>query len=135
MTHFWLRVADISLLAFHTSLVLFNCTGWIWKRTRRWHLATLAATAASWIILGIWFGAGYCLCTDLHWRVKAALGEKVTEQTYIQYLVAHLTGWTPSADLASNAAAGVFVVVTILSITLNIRDRKSDRASPARTAA
>ena len=126
---FLLHVADISLFVFHTALVLFNCLGWIWARTRRWHLGTLGATAASWFILGIWFGPGYCLCTDLHWRVRTALGEKITEQGYIQYLVARLTGWRPDAQFASNVTAAIFVVVLILSVWLNVRDWKIRKAS------
>ena len=126
---FLLHVADWLLFAFHAVLVLFNCTGWIWRRTRGLHLATLGATAASWFLLGIWFGPGYCLCTDLHWRVRVALGQQITERTYIQYLVARLTGWRPDADLASNVTAGVFVAVSILSIWLNLRDWRRRRSS------
>jgi len=119
---FWLKVADVALFTFHTLIVLFNCTGWIWKKTRRWHLVTMGAVIFSWFFLGIWFGFGYCLCTDLHWRVRIALGEKVTEQTYVQYLVERLTGWRPNADLASNVTAAVFAVALGLSLWLNIRD-------------
>ena len=124
-----LALADYALFLFHTSLVLFNCTGWIWRRTRRWHLATLAATATSWVILGIWFGPGYCVCTDLHWRVRAALGQHVTEQTYIQYLVARLTGWVPPVDLATSVTAAVFAFAVVLSLLLNKRDLSQARCS------
>lgn len=122
-----LHIADIGLFLFHTLLVLFNCLGWIWARTRRWHLATLGATAASWLILGIWFGTGYCLCTDLHWRVRAALGERVQESTYIQYLIARLTGWTPDAALTANATAAAFLLVLVLSVWLSARDLRRQR--------
>jgi hypothetical protein len=130
-----LRLADYALFAFHTVLVLFNCTGWIWRRTRRLHLVTLSLTALSWGLLGIWLGFGYCLCTDLHWRVRAALGEPVVEKTYIQLLVHKLTGWLPDADLASNVSLGVFLVALTLSVALNLRDFKSRRStSTARDA-
>jgi hypothetical protein len=122
-----LILADWALFAFHTVLVLFNCTGWIWERTRPLHLLCLCATAASWFILGIWFGTGYCLCTDLHWRVRIALGEHPSERTYIQYLVARLTGWTPDAVVTSDVTATVFVVVLVLSLVLNLRDRRRRR--------
>ncbi len=124
-----LRIADWSLFAFHTALIVFNCVGWIWRRTRPWHLATLGATAASWLVLGFWFGFGYCVCTDLHWRVRTALGERITEQTYIQYLVARLTGWRPDANLASTTTGIVFAIVAILSITLSVREARIRRAS------
>lgn len=118
-----LHLADWALILFHTALVVFNCTGWIWKRTRPWHLLTLLLTATSWAMLGLWFGAGYCICTDIHWRVRTALGQNATEDNYVQYLVARLTGWTPSAELSSQAALVVFLTAAALSIALNIRDR------------
>ena len=121
-----LHIADWSLFLFHTVLVVFNCIGWAWKRTRRWHLATMGVTLTSWLLLGIWFGTGYCICTDLHWRVRESLGQKVTEDTYIQYLVAKLTGWTPDAHLATQAAGVVFVVSAILTIALNLRDWRTN---------
>ena len=120
-----LHLADYALIVFHTALVLFNCTGWIWHRTRKLHLITMAATAISWLLLGLWFGRGYCVFTDLHWRVRTALGQHVTEDTYVQYLVAKLTGWTPSAQLATNVAGIVFVLAQVLSIVLNLRDRQA----------
>lgn len=122
-----LHLADWALVAFHTALVAFNCTGWIWERTRRLHLATLAATLASWVVLSPWFGLGYCVCTDLQWKVKAALGERLTEDTYIQFLTRRLTGWTPPAATASDAAAIVLGATAVLSIWLNIRDWKRRR--------
>jgi hypothetical protein len=118
-----LHLADYALIAFHTLLVVFNCIGWIWRRTRKLHLITMLATAASWLLLGLWFGTGYCICTDIHWRVRTALGQHVTEDSYIQYLVARLTGWTPSAQLAANVAGAVFVIALAMSIALNFRDR------------
>jgi len=120
-----LRFADWFLIVFHTALILFNCLGWIWARTRRWHLATLAATAASWFILGIWFGTGYCLCTDIHWRVRAALGEPIQDKGYIQFLVHSLTGWQPNAHLTETVAASVFAISVVLSISLNVRDLRA----------
>ena len=124
---FLLHVADLSLIVFHTALILFNCLGWAWARTRRFHLVTLGATAASWFILGIWFGPGYCLCTDLHWRVRTALGQKIEDKTYVQYLVTRLTGWRPEANLASNVTAAIFVIVLVLSVWLNLRDWRAKR--------
>ncbi len=117
-----LVLADWALFLFHTALVAFNSAGWIWRRTRKWHLATLGATALSWSLLGLWFGAGYCICTDIHWKVRRQLGQSVTEDNYIQFLVQRLTGWLPDASLTSKAALAVFLTVSALSIALNLRD-------------
>ncbi|MEO5906489.1 MAG: DUF2784 family protein, partial [Saprospiraceae bacterium] len=64
------ELLDYFFFFFHTSLILFNCFGWIFPKLRRWNLITLLLTAFSWFVLGIWFGLGYCVCTDWHWAVR-----------------------------------------------------------------
>ena len=72
---------------FHTAWIAFNCVGWIWRRTRPWQLATVSLTALSWFGLGVWYGWGYCPCTDWHWQVRARLGHQ-DPPSYIQLLFA-----------------------------------------------
>jgi len=93
-----LRLLDILLTLVHVSLILFNLTGWIWKRTRRWHLITLILTAASWGVLGIWYGWGYCPLTDWHWDIKRQLGEQHLPNSFIKYCLDKITqySWPPA---------------------------------------
>src|SRR5579872_1716031 len=116
-----LPALNIFFFVFHAALILFNVFGWMWAKTRRWNLFTLLLTAASWGILGLWFGAGYCLVTDLHWRVRAAMGIHETSDSYIVLLTRTLTGWDPPVALANNVALVVFLVSLTGSILLNIR--------------
>ena len=48
------RVTDetlnVGFFVFHTAWIVFNCVGWAWRRTRRWHLATVSLTALSWSV-------------------------------------------------------------------------------------
>ena len=53
------QLLNIFFFVFHTLLMLFNCFGWAWKKTRPWNLVTLLLTAGSWFIVGIWYGWGY----------------------------------------------------------------------------
>ncbi|MBT3271653.1 MAG: DUF2784 family protein, partial [Spirochaetales bacterium] len=53
---------------FHSCVIIFNLTGWIWRKTRIPHLILIGLTAFSWFVLGIWYGFGYCPSTDWHWR-------------------------------------------------------------------
>ena len=100
MSNAALQFLNIFFLIFHTLLIVFNCFGWAWKQTRKWNLITLAVTAFSWLIMGLWKGVGYCICTDWHWQVRKALGQTTTESSYLDYLVKALTGWTPPQALA-----------------------------------
>ena len=72
-----LVIVDIVLTIFHTALTLFNLTGWIWPRTRRLHLWVVGITAFCWLVLGMWYGLGYCPITHWQWIIKTKLGEKI----------------------------------------------------------
>jgi len=90
-------ILDYFFSLFHGSLVLFNLTGWAWKKTRRIHLITAGLTMMSWFGLGICYGWGYCPCTDWHWKIKHKLGETNLPNSYIKYYIDKLTGltWDP----------------------------------------
>ena len=111
---------NIFFFVFHTAWVLFNCLGWIWRRTRRWNLATLTLTGLSWFVLGIWYGWGYCPCTDWHWQVRERLGF-VDPPSYTQLLMTELTGIEVSTGTADIITVIVFAVSLLLSIVLNVK--------------
>jgi hypothetical protein len=116
-------ILNIGFFALHTLWIGFNCVGWIWRQTRPWHLVTVGLTALSWFGLGIWYGWGYCPCTDWHWRVRARLGH-VDPASYTQLLLREVIGVDLAADHADALTAGVFALVAMLGITLNLRDRR-----------
>lgn len=115
---------DILFMVFHTVLILFNLFGWIWKRTRRLNLYTLALTGASWFGLGIWYGWGYCPCTDWHWQVRRRLGDTDLPRSYITFLLERYTGWAPSAEIVEISVLGFFLLAVICSVYVNVRDWK-----------
>ena len=86
---------------FHTALIFFNTFGWIFCKTRKWNLITLLLTAFSWFVLGIWYGWGYCFCTDWHWSVRRHLGYTDKENSYTQFLADKLTGKNFSATFST----------------------------------
>ena len=118
-----MEALNVFFFAFHTAWMLFNCVGWIWRRTRPWHLATIALTGASWFVLGIWYGWGYCPCTDWHWQVRERLGYR-DPPSYTEMLFEQLTGIAVTTTLANTVTVTVFVVVSVLSVVLNVRDRR-----------
>ncbi len=60
--------------AVHLAFILFMLLGWMFAPLQAAHLATVLGMLGCWFVLGRWLGAGYCPITDLHWRIKAALG-------------------------------------------------------------
>ena len=118
-----LTFLDIFFIIFHSTLSLFNITGWIWPRTRRLHLVTISLTAFSWFILGILYGWGYCFCTDWHWQVREAMGRPVNSYSYIHFLVLEFTGKDLPVEDVDMAVLVLFLVSLATSVTLNIRDQ------------
>ena len=119
----WYQFLNIFFFVFHTIFTLFNIVGWAFPKTRRLHLITVSLTAFSWFVLGIWFGWGYCLCTDWHWDIREKLGYTDESGSYIHFLILKLTGVNMNPQLVNNVTLMVFVASAALSIWLNIRDR------------
>ncbi len=113
---------DIFFIVFHTGWVLFNLLGWIWKKTRRANLVTLLLTGGSWTVLGLWYGFGYCPCTDWHWHVRRRLGDDDLPASYMTFLIDTLTGWTLPAELVNTVTLVGFLLVLAASVALNVRD-------------
>ncbi len=116
-------ILDIFFVVFHTFLIFFNLVGWAWHATRRLNLATLLLTGASWFILGIWHGWGYCFCTDWHWQVLRKKGVDDLPYSYIQYLLERFFGIDAPVSWVNGSTAGFFFLALLLSVVLNIRDR------------
>jgi hypothetical protein len=113
---------NIFFFAFHTLLMLFNCFGWAWKKTRLWNLITLFLTASSWFIVGIWYGWGYCFCTDWHWDVREKMGLYDQSNSYVHFLLLKLTGINFQKELVDKTTLIAFFLSLVISIWLNISD-------------
>ena len=123
----WYSFLNIFLFIFHTLFTLFNLTGWIFKKTRKLHLITISLTAFSWFFLGIWYGWGYCFCTDWHWDVRRKLGFHDDSDSYIQFLIQKLTGIEVPYILVERYTLIIFILCFILSILMNLRNRKRNK--------
>ena len=125
---FLYRFLNYFFFAFHTGIILFNTFGYIPKKTRKWNLALLLLTAFSWFGLGIWYGWGFCICTEWHWQVREHLGYGYPGDSYTHFLAQELTGINFSPKVVDIATAADFFISFALSITLNVRDWLKARA-------
>ena len=116
-----LKIIDVFFIGFHTILILFNVFGWLVPRWRFTNFISLSLTAFSWFILGIWFGWGYCVCTDWHWQIREMLGYQNTSSSYIHFLILELTNIDIPAKSVDAYTAIVFFAVFLISIYLNLR--------------
>ncbi|CAA9214864.1 MAG: hypothetical protein AVDCRST_MAG56-142 [uncultured Cytophagales bacterium] len=109
-------IADIFFTLVHLVIIGFNLTGWIWERTRKLHFGCILFTAASWLLLGIWYGIGYCPITDWQWQIKEQLGEKNLPGSFIKYFLDRLTGNDVSATFIDTLTALCFALAAALSV-------------------
>jgi len=125
------KLADIAFVIFHSSLILFNLFGWIWRRTRPYNLATIILTFASWWLLGLIVGVpGYCPFTEWHFDILQKLGHTDLPASYIKYLADRLTGLDFSQQLVDDLTLYGLVAAFIASISLNtagiVKKKKQD---------
>ncbi len=115
---------NIFFFVFHSSLIIFNLFGWIWKKTRLANLTVILLTVFSWTILGIWYGFGYCPCTDWHWQVREKLGYLDFPSSYTKFLIDSLTGLNVKETLANTLSVTLLALALVASILTNVRDWK-----------
>lgn len=118
---------DVAFIVFHTALVAFNLTGWMWRRTRRLHLVVIGLTVLSWFGLGAVYGWGYCPSTDWHWDVKRRLGETDLPNSYVKYYLDALTGWSWDPLLVDVGVMVLGLAALFASVYVNRRDRRRER--------
>ncbi len=118
----WHQSLNIFFFVFHTVFTVFNIVGWIFPKTRKLHLITISLTALSWFLLGIWYGWGYCFCTDWHWMVREKMGYKDQSNSYIHFLILQLTGANLDPKLVDDITLIVFLMSFALSIWFNVKN-------------
>ncbi len=122
------RSLDIFFVIFHSSLIIFNLFGWIWRKTRIANLITLLLTGGSWLILGLIVGTpGYCPLTDWHFSILEQLGKTNLPLSYVKYLADRITGLNFDPVLIDKVTLYSFLAALLLSIYFNVRDLRLHR--------
>lgn len=114
-----LQFLDILLTVLHLSIIAFNLFGWIPKRTRKAHFISISLTAASWFILGIWYGTGYCPVTDWQWKVKTQLGQEDLPSNFVEYYLEKIIGGNISSAFVNTLIVVCFCLAVVLTIYVN----------------
>ncbi len=115
----WYPFADTFLFVFHLVFILFNLTGWYWRPLRRLHLVAVLLTLASWFILGIFYGLGYCPLTDWHWAVLRQMGRYDLPASYVSYLLQRAFGLYLRDSLVDAFTLAGAIFALIMSVWAN----------------
>jgi hypothetical protein len=117
------HILDILFLVFHTSLIIFNLFGWIWRKTRKINLLTLFLTGLSWSLIGAIVGVpGYCPFTDWHFSILEKLGHADLPSSYVKYVADRITGLSFNPGSIDKVTLYCFLAALIISITVNATD-------------
>lgn len=113
------KILDVFFVLLHLVIIGFNLLGWIWQSTLRWHLLSIVITAASWFLLGIWYGMGYCFITDWHWQIKRQLGAEDLPASFITWLAQQVSSGPVNPEVIDWFTAIGFALAAIISIYRN----------------
>jgi|SRR5690349_15095106 hypothetical protein len=114
-----LQLLDVLLTIVHIAIIIFNLFGWIPKPTRKAHLVSILLTAASWFVLGIWYGTGYCPFTEWQWKVKTQLGERDLPSNFVEYYLEKIAGRDISSNFVNNLIVVCFCVAVVMTAYVN----------------
>ncbi|TVR42320.1 MAG: DUF2784 family protein [Bacteroidia bacterium] len=118
-----LYVLDIFFVVFHSLLIIFILSGWLIPKLRPAHLIVVLLTGASWFLLGIFYGIGYCPITDWHWKVLDELGKTGLPVSYVQYILNRLLAINISAQTADVITLAGWLFALIISLGLWIKNK------------
>ena len=111
-----MKFLDIFFTVFNTCLVFFILFGWILRKTRLLNLICILLTASSWLILGIFYGLGYCPLTDWHFNILQNLGYKDLPDSYLSFLFTRLTRLTIDQSLVDAVTMWGLIIALVISI-------------------
>ncbi len=100
-------------------IIFFNLFGWIPLLTRKAHLVSLFITAASWFVLGIWYGIGYCPITEWQWNIKEQLGESNLPASFIKYYGDKIINKDLDSGMINTITTVCFAVAAVMSLYVN----------------
>ena len=115
-----LKLLNVLFHLLHLSIIFFFLVGWISLSTRTAHFVLALLILLSWYGLGLFFGFGYCLVTDIQWRLKKKLGQDPSTEYYIKYVIDRITGSDIQAGTINKFTTWIFFVLLVASSMLMI---------------
>ena len=112
------ELLNIVLHLAHQALVVFTIVGWEFCQTRLLHIVMMALIGFSWFGLGYFRGLGYCLITDIQWRVRERMGMARPAHGYVKFLADRLTGRDLDAKLVDTVTYSTWTFCSAASILL-----------------
>ena len=115
-----MNIANIALHGLHLAIVAGAGVGWLFCETRLATLGLQGVIALSWVVIGPLAGKpfGYCLITDLQWRVRRGIGLAERAGGYVKYLLDGASGRDLDAGLVDRWTVRAFAASIAANLTL-----------------
>ncbi|MBC61060.1 MAG: hypothetical protein CMP11_01275 [Zetaproteobacteria bacterium] len=125
MQEIFYTALNIFLDVLHLFVITFNLVALTKKNMRQYHFILINITAFSWLILGYFYGWGYCFLTDIHWYIKGVLGEINLPSSYITYLMSWFS-ISINQDFVDLVTALIFSLLFFTSWIFFLKNKKSN---------
>ena len=124
-----LQILNLFFFVFHSAFVVFNLSGWIFKKTRKLHLITIFLTAFSWFVLGCFYQFGYCFLADWHFMVRQRMGLSDESHSFIHLFVVEVFGVNLNPKLVDECTLGFFIFALTAALIVNAKEIYSHHSS------
>lgn len=113
-----ISISNIFFHIVHLTIILFFLFGWIIEETLLAHFILSVFILLSWFGLGVFYGFGYCLVTDIQWKIKKCMGQEPYTKYYIKYMLDKVTGLDLNPDRVNSVTECTFYIVFFVSTFL-----------------
>ncbi|MFH1075281.1 MAG: DUF2784 family protein, partial [Pseudomonadota bacterium] len=96
----------------------FFLVGWLFETMRLVHFILSFLILISWYGLGWFRGFGYCLVTDIQWKIKKLLKKEPSTEFYIKYIVDKTIGMDTNPNIINRMTTCIYFSILIISIIL-----------------
>lgn len=110
-----LRMLDFLFHVMHIFIILLFLFGWMLEMTRFAHYILAILILVSWYGLGMIYGFGYCVITDIQWKIKKVLGQQPHTEYYIKYLMDKATGLDTNSNKINMVTTYTYFAILIIS--------------------
>lgn len=110
-----LKLLNLCFHLIHLSIIFFFLFGWLFKTMRLAHFILSLLILISWCGLGIFFGFGYCLVTDIQWKIKKRLNQEPPTEFYVKYMIDKVTGLDTKPSIINGMTTYIFFGIFIIS--------------------
>jgi len=113
-----LKLLNLIFHLIHLSVIFFFLFGWMFEITLLPHFILSVLILLSWFGLGAFYEFGYCIITDIQWKIKRLLKQEPATELYVKYMIDKVTGLDTNPRFINGVTTYTFFGILIISTIL-----------------